>query len=98
MKISDSLKRFRENYGYTRNDVASNIGILPQAYYKYETDQNIPSAELIIKIADAFDVSTDYLLGRSQVPNNRIADEILKSVFEFEEKLKSINRPSVHTL
>ena len=68
MTISESLKRFRNDFRLTQKDVASKIGIAQQAYYRYEADKNIPSAEIIISIANAYDVSTDYLLGRCDDP------------------------------
>lgn len=96
MKISDSLKRFRENYGYSRKDVASKIGILPQSYYKYETAQNIPSAELIVKIADSFNVSTDYLLGLIDTPRPLSgidsSNEVIQAAIDCQNAFKNLNQ------
>ena len=68
MTIGESFKRFRKEFNLTQSNVAEKLGILQQSYYKYETDKVKPSAEIIIDLANAYDVSTDYLLGRSDEP------------------------------
>ena len=47
-----------------QSDVANLLGIGVRTYY--EGDEHRPDYEMLIKLADLFDVSTDYLLGRSQ--------------------------------
>lgn len=64
------LKRFREEYGLTQNQVATKIGILQQVYYKYESDKSSPSVDVVLKISQAYDVSADYLLGRCDNPKS----------------------------
>lgn len=68
MTISESLKRFRKRFGVTQQQVATAIGILKPAYQRYEYATNIPSATVLIKIADAYNVSIDYLVGRTDNP------------------------------
>ena len=66
---------------------------MQQAYGRYELDKNVPSAEVIIKIADAFGVSTDYLLGRSDTPKNpKVNDadkKLVNAVIACEIALKN---------
>ena len=67
MTVADSFKRFRQENGLTQQQVADAISVHKQAYQRYEYGR-LPSADVIIRIADAFNVSTDYLLGRTDVP------------------------------
>ena len=67
MTISESLKRFSKEFRLSQKDVAGAIGMSQQSYQAYETRSN-PSVAVITKLADAYDVSTDYLLGRSETP------------------------------
>ena len=91
MTIAESLKRFRNNFKLTQKDVASKIGIAQQAYYRYEADKNIPSAEIIISIANAYDVSTDYLLGRCDDPRGiNVDSEIFQAALKFSSELQKI--------
>lgn len=51
------------------NAVAEHLGILYRAYQKYETGEIDPPMSNAIVLADLFDVSLDYLVGRSDEPN-----------------------------
>lgn len=68
MTIADSFKRFRHERGITQKQVADALNIHKQAWQRYESGKIIPAATLIINLADSFNVSTDYLLGRTDVP------------------------------
>ena len=68
MSIGDSFKRFRQELGLTQQQVAEALKIQKSAYQRYEHGKVIPSAMVVLHIADFFNVSTDYLLGRSDNP------------------------------
>ncbi|MBR1807570.1 MAG: helix-turn-helix transcriptional regulator [Selenomonadaceae bacterium] len=68
MTIAESLKRFRKEFGVTQQQVADSIQIVKPAYQKYEYGKNIPLATVLVKLADAYNVSVDYLLGRTDNP------------------------------
>lgn len=57
------LKELRGNK--TQSEIAIELGLPRETYRNYETGARQPDQELLIKIADYFDVSIDYLLGRS---------------------------------
>ena len=67
MTIRESLKRFRKDFNLTRNEVAEVLGIKPQSYI-YEVKDVTPSAQVILDLADHYNVSADYLLGRTDNP------------------------------
>lgn len=68
MTTGEALKRFRREFGLNQRTVAQLVGVLPQAYSRYETGQYPPTVPLILKLADEYGVTTDYLLGRSENP------------------------------
>ena len=74
MTINEALQRFRQEQRLTRKAVADTLGIKAQSYI-YEKKEVTPSAELILKLAKAFNVSADYLLGLTDDP--RPVDEII---------------------
>ena len=89
MEVSEALKRFRKRLGLTQASVAEALGIHRQAYQPYETGKTTPSVKMIIKIANAFDVSTDYLLGRSDTPKpSEVGAEEVAEAREFKKALK----------
>ena len=68
MNFGDSFKRFRQERGLTQQQIADTLHIHKQAYQRYESGKVIPSIEVLVKLADGFNISTDYLLGRSDNP------------------------------
>lgn len=75
MTVGDALKRFRKQMRLSQTDVAERLGMLQQTYSRYESGKFSPRADDLIKLADAYDVSTDYLLGRSDDPRPPKFDE-----------------------
>lgn len=68
MTISEALRRFRIRFKLKQEDVASVLGLTRQAYYFYETGKANPPSQKIVDLANAYNVSADYLLGRSDEP------------------------------
>ena len=58
------LKDLRTIKGVTQKEVAKSIGVSPQSYGYYENEINKPDPEILIKLADYFECSIDYLVGR----------------------------------
>ena len=59
------LRELRIDKGKTQIEMASILQISRQVYANYENEINQPSLEMLGKIANFFECSTDYLLGRS---------------------------------
>jgi len=65
------FKKIRQENNFTQRQVADGIGIAEQAYQRYEYGRTVPSALILIALADFFDVSLNYLVGRSDVAERR---------------------------
>ena len=63
-----NLKIIREQHGKLQKDVAADIGIGLSTFSQYETGKREPDNKTLIKLADYFGCSTDYLLGRTDDP------------------------------
>ena len=50
--------------GLTNKEIAQDLGISQSAMAYYKSGKTLPGAEILLKLADYFGVSTDYLLGR----------------------------------
>lgn len=88
MTIGESLRRFRQEFHLTRKAVADTLGIKPQSYI-YEKAGVIPSSQVIVKLAKAYGVSADYLLGLSDIPTPaRTVDEVTQAAITFANVLK----------
>lgn len=78
--LGDRLKSLREEKGISQEDLATALGISRLSVGNYERSIRTPEAETIIKIAKYFGVSSDYLLGLSDV---KTADTDLKAACEY---------------
>lgn len=75
MEFGERLKALREEKNLTRAALANNLVLSYSAVSKYETNVRFPDIETLIKVADFFDVSLDYLLCRSDI--RETAEKIL---------------------
>ena len=66
------LRGLRQSSGCTQQDVAQKLGIAYQSYQAYERGVALPTLKNFVAIADLFDVSLDYLLGRKELERNTI--------------------------
>ena len=64
-KFAQRIKELRNEKRQTQKDMAELLGIKLRAYQYYESGTHYPEVPNLIKLADYFGVSTDYLLGRS---------------------------------
>ena len=62
------MRQLRKSRGYTQVSLQMKTGIEQSLLSKYETGERIPPPETLIKLADLYDVSIDYLLGRTDKP------------------------------
>lgn len=67
--LKDTLKTLRESKKLTKKQVAAGVGITDRAYIAYEYGERDVSTETLVKIADFYGVTTDYLLGREPAKN-----------------------------
>ena len=59
------LKECRNEKGLNQKEIAKQLNITQQTYIDYETGRTNPDIDSLIKIANILEVTTDYLLGRS---------------------------------
>lgn len=66
----EKLKELRKTKGKTQKQLSEFLGISQQAYATYELSTRTPPIDIIEKLADYFEVSIDYLLGRTDESEN----------------------------
>ena len=67
--LGTRIKLLREELGLKQEDLAKKLSVSPSAIGMYERNLREPNNELILKIANFFNVSVDYLLGKSDIRN-----------------------------
>ena len=87
--LGDKLKELRESKKITQQDMANVLGIARGTYAHYEINRREPDNDTLKKIANYFNVSTDYLLDRISMPNNTLIQKQYKD--EQAERFYPIN-------
>lgn len=76
MNLGNRLKSLREENDIKQKDLADYLNIAKSTLSQYESGQRIPNDEIKNKLADYFNVSLDYLMGKSNIKES--AEELLK--------------------
>ncbi|GAU77243.1 helix-turn-helix domain-containing protein [Fusibacter sp. 3D3] len=86
--LGEQLKKLRKTSKLSQKTLAENIGIAQSAVANYESGYRVPNREILIKLADHFDVTLDELLCRVHEKTDwiEISDIFLKSVMKEEYK------------
>lgn len=66
MIFSERLKTLRKEKKLTQKELAEQIGIKRNSYSDWENNKTSPSFENLVKLADLFEVSLDWLFGRDE--------------------------------
>nr|DAG52950.1 MAG TPA: repressor protein [Caudoviricetes sp.] len=68
------LNQWRKTRCYTAQEMADLLCIGLRSYRNYESGDRSPSLDILVQIADILEVSTDYLLGRTENPLMNTSD------------------------
>lgn len=66
--LHERLQELKISRNLLQKDIAQAVGLSLRAYQYYERGERHPTANTLIALADYFDVSLDYLVGRSDDP------------------------------
>ena len=66
LMLNENIKRLRMARGLNQVEFAKAMGVSKQCVSNWENDNVMPSIEMLVKIANFFNVTTDYVLGRTE--------------------------------
>lgn len=83
--FSERLRAIRESKKLSQTDLANRAGLQPSAVSHFETERRSPSFENLRRLADALNVTIDYLLGRTEEPKNSgpVAEQLFRDFAEM---------------
>ena len=87
MTFGDKLSALRREQNYTQEQLADLLGVSRQSVSKWESGQSTPDLEKLVQLADYFQVSTDYLLGRREYTKTARAAQTCHSQDETLTKI-----------
>ena len=85
------IRDLREDKDLRQIDVSAATGIDQKTLSNYETGKTHPDSEALIRLADYFDVSIDYLVGRNYNHSHQ-HKEIIQQISKLQKELEKIKR------
>ena len=67
--FQERLRQCRQSVGLNQQEMAAELGIVFRSYRRYECGDSEPTLSTLVKLADYFQVSLDYLAGRTDTPS-----------------------------
>ena len=94
--MENRIKNLREKRGLIQEILASELGITQQMLSKYERDITVIKVDILKKLAEYFNVTTDYLLGLSDIKRDFTGqirlNETIDEYYDFIEVYKKLDR------
>ena len=92
--IGEKLRKLREEIGITQTELAKHLKCSPKIISNYELNKREPDLLMIKKLCDYFNISADYIIGRSLYRNvsestDVMTDELLKYFNALPSKYKN---------
>lgn len=89
MEFKDRLKALRKQMNLTQDEFTKKSGIGRSAVSMYESGKRMPSYDVLCNIADFFNVTTDYLLGKTDntAVSSKPTTDLLDALFHDEPEL-----------
>lgn len=89
--FGDNLKTLRKNKGITQEELAVRLKVVRQTVSKWEKGLSVPDAEMLLKIAEEFEVPVSDLLGAS-IEDEKDKSDVAEQLARINEQLAIKNR------
>lgn len=96
MSLTERIKQLAEKKGVTFAEIERSVNISNGQIRRWDTSS--PKIENIQKVAEFFDVSTDYLLGRTQIPSLNTEEDSLASQIMFRMDTEDLTEHEINEL
>ncbi len=90
--LGKRLSQLRKQSKLKQGELAEIIGIARTTYGMYEQGQRQPDYETLEKLADYFEVTTDYLLGRSDKPKYTVEEQAAEYITSGEMDIEELKK------
>ena len=98
MSVKLRLKELRKSRKITQAAVAEGVNCSAAAYSRYENGTRQPSLDMVLKLADFFGVSLDYLFGRTPPDSSSLSSYEVDMLTKFREAAGSVQEDVVDFL
>ena len=84
-RVAEQLKTLRISARKSQQWVADQIGTTQQSIFRFETGKTFPNEQALLWYADYFDVSLDYIFGRTDKPQGKVYNNLPRQLQEDGE-------------
>lgn len=100
MTIGDRIKILRKEFGWSQDELAGKIDADGRQISRYENGKFLPSAEAIVKLAQAFNVSIDFLMldDAPRKPLHFHDEQLIKKLQEIENMTDEDRNSLIHII
>ena len=84
-QVSEKLKTLRLSIRKSQQWVADQLGTTQQSIFRFESGMTFPNESQLLWYADYFDVSLDYIFGRTDKPQGKVYNNLPKPLQENEQ-------------
>jgi transcriptional regulator with XRE-family HTH domain len=95
MSFGEIIVAERKKKGYSQDELAKKVGTISVTIGRYERDEIKPSIDIASKIADALEVSLDYLTGKTNI---ELDNSIINRVVEIQNLPDEDRKHILYTL
>ena len=89
--IQNNLKTLRKNKGFTQEELAARLNVVRQTVSKWEKGQSVPDSEMLVRLAEIFEVPVSQLLG-GPIEQDSQPDALAEQLARINEQLVIKNR------
>lgn len=89
--FGENLKTLRKNKGFTQEELAARLNVVRQTVSKWEKGQSVPDSEMLVRLAEIFEVPVSQLLGGPIEPDAQ-PDALAEQLARINEQLVIKNR------
>lgn len=83
LSIGDTIIQLRKQHNYSQSELADKINVSRTIIGNYERNANMPSIEVIVKMAKVFNVTVDYMIGEGEF--STYDKEIIKRIEDIDQ-------------
>ncbi|MDU1031901.1 helix-turn-helix transcriptional regulator [Clostridium sp.] len=84
--LADRLKELRKSNKLTQSELGKILGVGKTTISMYETGNSTPNDEIKLKISEYFNISVDYLLGKTNIKNHNNNEETIALHSDYDYK------------
>ncbi len=88
--LGAKIKKLRAAHNFNQVELAQKLSVTKQTVSNWENSNIQPSVEMLVKIADCFSVTTDYLLGRENKITIDVSGLSINEIAHIEQLIKDL--------